>query len=85
METKRRPPIAGGFKVLIVPADDVEGLDLTVPMTYRPTRDTIRVVGEAYGHGNVGCSPWAFTRASRRMTVRNLRELADWLEQKECI
>jgi hypothetical protein len=77
----RKPPIEGGFYVLVVPKSDVEQRDCTVPSTFHACQPTeiIRAVAQAEGR-DVGCSPWAFTNKSRKAVVNRLRRLADWIE-----
>ncbi len=75
----RRAAIQGGLTVLVVPTEDLSpGGQLTVPMTFQ-TGNTVRAVGNA-SRNNIGCSPWAFTKATRKATVRDLRALADFIE-----
>jgi len=85
MKTKRRPPIEGNFRVLVVPEGDVTlGSTLTIPGTVRATSgDLIRVVAQFRPADGVGLNAWAFTKRTRAKTVAGLRELADYIEQHD--
>lgn len=80
---KRRPAIKGGFQVLVVPKGDLEQNGLTVPMSFRPTGELVRAVGYATA-GDRNCAPWAFDAKSRKVVVKSLRELADWIDANPC-
>lgn len=85
MKTKRRPPIEGNFRVLVVPEGDVTlGSTLTIPSTVRATSgDLVRVVAQFRPADGVGLNAWAFTKRTRAKTVAGLRELADYIEQHD--
>ncbi len=83
--SEKRPPLGTRFRVLVVADDHVARYpELTIPTLVRSADKRspwIAVAAEAEP-GHVGASPWAFGGRSRVAVIRQLRELADWLEKQ---
>ena len=80
----RRAPLDSTFTVFVVPRSGVRSGGLTIPKVIGASAPSglIPVAAEA-GPTHVEAGFWAFaTKRDRAKVVRQLRALADWLEQK---
>jgi len=77
---KPRDPIPGEFRILVIPAGDVQPRGgLTIPQGYKSWEDTFRVVADANPDSHGACF-WAFTKEKRAAVITRLRGLANFLE-----
>lgn len=78
-KTIRRPAISGGFRVCVIPNDDIpKPSSLTTP----PMLGGMREVASVNARGDVGACFWAFkSKAERLKIAKNLRALAAFIEE----
>jgi len=79
---KRKPHIAGGFSILVIPSVDLVRPELTIPPIFQSSRNdsNIRAVAASDMTSSIGSS-WAFNNKDRKKVVKNMRSLADWIEK----